>query len=164
MKNFILLFAAVLFSAAVSMNAQSITPPKSLKVEVLVFSGRPNPTFEITDPAEIKEITALLNALPRNAAAQENAGETPVLGYRGIAVENTSSASAELRSFLVRRSNVQVSRGILTKSADGQARVAGAELEVRNDGSSSLEKRLLGIAQSRGAITADLAKNLAAAQ
>ena len=61
--------------------------PNALQVEVMIFSGRPNPVFTVTDPAEIREIMTLAANLPRPPALSASARLTtqpPILGYRTV--------------------------------------------------------------------------------
>lgn len=58
-----------------------------MHVELDLFSGRPNPSWELT-PAESANFLQRLRALPRAAAGQPEEG----LGYRGIIVTGTAGA------------------------------------------------------------------------
>ena len=158
MKKYLIYIFASLLTMSPKMSAAPTTDPSALQVEILIFSGRPNPVFTITDPAEIKEITALVNSLPKNSAAGAKAltDQPPALGYRGIAVGNLSKASPDLESFVVNRSNVQLNRKVIPSakiSPSQTASAAPAETgELRVDGASILENRLLASARSRGVI------------
>ena len=57
----------------------------AMRVTVDLFSGRPNPTFEL-EPDEAERIRRLLGSLP---PAPEGAtpAEPPALGYRGLHVQ-----------------------------------------------------------------------------
>lgn len=149
------------------MNAAPSTVPTSLQVEVLIYSGRPNPVFTITDPAEINEITALVNAMPKNSATDTRSpSDQSVLGYKGIVVGNLSAASPDLESMVVIRSNVHVKRKSSAQAKAPQVQSAAASSataaaapaasaessEFRLDGGNILENRLLGMARNRGVI------------
>jgi hypothetical protein len=55
------------------------------KVTLDIFSGLPNPTWELSEQ-ETQELMSRLEALPRT----EKIVEPPTLGYRGIVVEGGS--------------------------------------------------------------------------
>lgn len=59
---------------------------KEMKVEVMldIFSGRPNPRWELSEE-QIEELKMKLDALPAGTKKKP-----PVLGYRGIRVLNVS--------------------------------------------------------------------------
>jgi hypothetical protein len=63
---------------------------KRLVVTVEVFSGRPNPTYEITDPGEIELLREQLRNLPGLPEAEANAAAFSRLGYRGIVIINAA--------------------------------------------------------------------------
>lgn len=150
MKRLLLSVLALFLAATAStMAAPEKSPPDQLVVEVLIFSGRPNPVFVVTDPREIRELTALAGALPaRSPNSAERAAAPAQLGYRGIAVKNRSVANADVDSFVVHRSQVQVKR----KFAAQAKSTAEAAPEQRVDGNQALERRLLQLARAKGAI------------
>jgi|GEM_PF-655488 len=170
MNKYLFCLVSLLPFLSFSVNAQTPVAPNALRVELLMFSGRPNPVFTITDPAEIRDLTARVNALPKNSiAAAAQTADFPVLGYQGIVVRNMSAASPELDSILVRRSNVRINRkaGPQAKAAQAQAASvssAGASAsaapaaaaaepsELRVDGGNALENHLLSLARNRGVL------------
>lgn len=152
MKNYLVYGFILLLGFSLKMSAAPATGPSAMQVEILIFSGRPNPVFTLTDPTEIKEITALVSALPKAPAARATAGTTDsVLGYRGIAVENRSMIAPELGSLLVNRSQVQLTRKAAPSAQTASATPVDAS-EVRLDGGAALENRLLTLARKHGAI------------
>lgn len=58
-----------------------------MHIELDIFSGRPNPSWELT-PAESASFLQQLRALPRAGAGQPEEG----LGYRGLIVTGTAGA------------------------------------------------------------------------
>ena len=157
MKN-LLYFFALLFTLGAVLRADSASKPDALRVEVRIFSGRPNPVFVITDPDEIRTILAQAAALPARSAVNAEEGAKPrALGYTGIAITNLSTASSDVQSVLVHRTTVQVTRkkaGPTKTPATAEA--SAAAQEVRLDSSAALENRLLGLAYGRGAIDSNL--------
>jgi hypothetical protein len=71
-----------------------------LDITLDLFSGRPNPTFRIPDRAAAKLLDRLKPAepLPR---AQAQAGPPPMLGYRGIIIEQSRASRGLPRRFRV---------------------------------------------------------------
>jgi hypothetical protein len=146
MKNSFYFFSLLVFSLML-MSAGSAFAAESLRVEVLVFSGRPNPAFTITDPVVIHEILSQANSLPAHpSVTAKDAGEKSILGYRGIVVSNVSATSSDVKSLVVNRSKIQLNRKGLAPSK------AGTVSEARLDNGSALENRLLGLARSKGVI------------
>ncbi|GAB4040581.1 hypothetical protein GCM10028809_65270 [Spirosoma gilvum] len=62
--------------------------PTSLTVELDAFSGRPNPTWTLSE-AESTELVELLKSLP----AIPDSAQTSRLGYRGFLVSNSKEAT-----------------------------------------------------------------------
>jgi hypothetical protein len=67
----------------------------TLKLTVDVFSGRPNPTVDLT-PQESADLVARIGPVPKGPAAGASVVEPARLGYRGIVVEQTTPVSANL--------------------------------------------------------------------
>ncbi|MQA37087.1 hypothetical protein [Rugamonas aquatica] len=123
---------------------------KALKVELLVFSGRPNPTFVVTDPVQIKEILALAKNLPKKkgVSASDTDQPEPKLGYQGFIVTNNSDVSSDIKSFAVHGSNVHLALVTGAKEAGKSAVVQAAAV----DADSALENKLLAQGQKTGAV------------
>ncbi|MGY1695687.1 MULTISPECIES: hypothetical protein [unclassified Geodermatophilus] len=82
------------------------------RVDLLVYSGRPNPTFELT-PAEAEELGRRLDRLPPGAPP----GEAPGLGYGGMVVTFDPSAGRP-RPVTVRRGVTEDAAGPVTGRLD----------------------------------------------
>ena len=129
---------------------------KSLKIEILLFSGRPNPTFLVTDPVQMKEILNLAKKLPQNKSIKQDVIGQPEakLGYQGFIVTNNSDVSSEIKSILVR--GVDVHTELIASS------IVGGKTEVVKfaalDSSSSLENKLLSQAKSKGIVDEKIIK------
>lgn len=110
-----------------------------LSVELLIYSGRPNPAFTIDDPQQVADILNAAAALPRNPQMAESERALPPsrLGYQGLLVTNHSTTVPALKSFVVYHSAVQLA------FADNRA---GAH---RIDAGAALEQRLLDHARRR---------------
>ena len=156
-----LFFSFVLFfSVTALLNAQTSAATTGLRVEVMVFSGRPNPVFTITDPAQVREILSLVDAMPRSA--DRGAATKQGLGYRGIAVTNLSSDASDIQNIKVHRSAVEIKRKSITGPKSEAAKNApDATPDARSDNGNALEVRLLAMARSHGAIDQNLLNQIA---
>ncbi len=68
----------------------------SLRVQWFIFSGRPDPTFAISDPASVQQFLAALEKLPPHPTLKDpNALGSPQLGYRGFGVTPTGIAGVD---------------------------------------------------------------------
>lgn len=153
--KFVLLIAgafSVVTGAQAEQTRETKETMKALKVELLVFSGRPNPTFLITDKQQIKDIMGLAKSLPKNKALKD--GESglpePKLGYQGFVVTNQSAIAPEIKSFVVNGSAVQLAL-MPTGSAKGASK-AGVEQSAAIDSSTSLESKLLSHVKNEGIV------------
>ncbi|MFI5360387.1 MAG: hypothetical protein ACHQ49_00335 [Elusimicrobiota bacterium] len=157
MKKIVLSMSVFLISSGVAMSADN-EPAKGLQVEVLVFSGRPNPVFTVTDPKEIQELLNDVEALPGNKGFK-GASVTPSrLGYKGILVRNQSGEDQEVAAFVVHGKDLEIKPAASVKSAARDFRVDAAA-GVRSSGETgkeSIERRLLELGREKGALDANL--------
>ena len=86
---FIMILAAF-FTAAPFLcgTAMAMGDMEKLTVTVEVFSGRPNPNFEITDADAIVSLRENLRALPSTEVTDVDKAGFSRLGYRGIVITN----------------------------------------------------------------------------
>ncbi|MGE5341162.1 MAG: hypothetical protein ACM3SY_06735 [Candidatus Omnitrophota bacterium] len=140
MKHLILVVAIVVgISWGIVMNAQDDPgAANGLKVTILIFSGRPNPTFMITDPVLIDQLTRTVSHLPKDGKPTP-----PVLGFNGILVENFSKRMPDLQSFLVKHSSIELKNKNITGGERG---------ELRQDSNLDLQETLLEYARKEGLI------------
>jgi hypothetical protein len=144
------------------LNAQPSAATTGLRVEVMVFSGRPNPVFTITDPTQVREILNL--AETASGANPESSAVKQGLGYRGILVTNLSpDDTSDIQNIRVYRSAAGISRKSATnpKNESGKS-AANVTPETRSDNSKALEARLLAMAHSAGAIDQRLLNQITA--
>jgi len=93
-----------------------------MQVELDIFSGRPNPRWNL-NPAQQAAFQAALDALPiSGTAAPENDG----LGYRGFLVTDPANPGRRIRAYA----------GCVTLSD-------GSRIEVRKDEAKTIEHWLL---------------------
>jgi hypothetical protein len=151
-------------AGAFSMMAQAETTKKeTLKVELLVFSGRPNPTFAISDEKEIQEILSLAKNLPqRQLKSGESALPTPKLGYQGFIVTNNTTTSPEIKSFVVNGSSVELA--LNSAGAKTAARGVVVEQSARADTYNALQSKLLSHAKETGIANDEMVQAIENAQ
>lgn len=149
MKQFLMQFALVAAATCSVVSAAQAQSVKSLKVELLIFSGRPNPTFVITDPRDIHDILDTAKNLPQNEQIKdaEKAAPEPRLGYQGFLVTNQSDDSTEVKSVQVRGSAVH-----LALKAAGDAKGKSTQHSARLDRGNFLESKLLSHGRDIGVI------------
>jgi hypothetical protein len=83
-----------------------------LTVQVLLYSGRPDPVFAITDAARIAQIQQLLaQAKPDPAAGDRKTVLPSILGYKGVLVLNPAGLGGLPRTIAVYHGNVEVRDG-----------------------------------------------------
>jgi hypothetical protein len=152
MKCALLIASAVgcMTGAQAQVKADTVKMPMVLKVELLMYSGRPNPTFLITDQKEIKDILGLANSLPQNQSLKqgESAMPHPKLGYQGFVVTNGTAFNPEIKSFAVNGSAVQLSLASASLAGGQDAKSQAAKV----DQSSELESKLLAAAKNQGIV------------
>ena len=84
MKSLRMLLTASLAVAA-SFATGAPSPARGYRVTLLVYSGRPNPTFTVTDP---KQVTQLEAHLTSSVSSGRSASPShPILGYNGVMLE-----------------------------------------------------------------------------
>lgn len=150
------------FSFTALLNAQPSAATTGLRVEVMVFSGRPNPVFTITDPAQVREVLNLAEAA--SGANPEGSAVKQGLGYRGILVTHLSpDDTSDIQAIRVYRSAAGIRRKPATnpKNEPGKS-AASVTPEARSDHSKALEARLLAMAHSAGAIDQRLLNQITA--
>lgn len=120
--------------------------PASLKIDVLLFSGRPDPSFTITDGALIRQIVSVFEALPTHPTlTDKDSALPPQLGYRGFRV--TPTGMSGITSFDVYGTAVEV----ISVPASGGAPIKS----FRFDTNAALEQLLFQIARAQGAVPND---------
>jgi hypothetical protein len=137
--------AALMGSVPVA-SAQSVS---RREVEVHIFSGRPNPVFTLTrsEGAEVRQLLAGATDAPAkvDADSQAKKPETPFaskLGYRGLSIREYAADGTLL-------SNTDIAgQKVLVRAAGRQHRKVAA--------SDDLERRLVDLALTKGAISEEL--------
>jgi hypothetical protein len=101
--------SAVLFLATSTfpfdVTAQQL---KVVKVTVLLFSGRPDPVFELTDVDQMRRLSALLKEAPREEKKTAESVIPSTLGYKGILVENMGGSADLPFRMAVYRGSIEV--------------------------------------------------------
>ena len=126
--------------------SQSKQPQQGLRVTYLLFSGRPNPTVTVTDPAQVRAIEEkLASARASGRRADARAGHS-VLGYNGIMVERLGATAAASR-FVVKRDVLRAEA-----SAEKSGAADAESTATVSSSASDLETLLLSVGQEQGVI------------
>ena len=104
-------------------------PAQSVKVTVLLFSGRPDPNFELTEPEQAR-LSALLREAPRQERAAGATVIPSILGYKGIVVDNAAALAPLPRRLAVYGGSIEVGTERKEYFADPGNRVASFLLEL----------------------------------
>ena len=152
MKTISILFAALLSLpfATVSRGADPTPVGYYLRVYLMMYSGRPDPYFVVSEPKEIAELTAMLNGLPLNAALDK----LPVwpnpnsFGHVGLLIEGMSPGA--MGHELVLLQVVILGRDVEVRSRKPETDLGSPEFRL--DGNGALEERLLNMAAARKVI------------
>lgn len=141
----VLAIVAVISSATLSHAAKQVD---ALQIEVLLYSGRANPVFILSDNAEISAILALAGDLPQSKVIGGGVLDLhPLLGYSGLRIENLSSARSDIESF-------EVGRGAATLYTKGSGVLFAAgkqsdTVQLKIDNSRRLEHHVLDLLQRK---------------
>lgn len=133
---FTTLFIAVSFVCGIAVAADKA---ERLTISVEIFSGRPNPTFEITDPAAISRLKESFDRLSVLAMTEEEGFEFSRLGYRGILITHDGSVEGIPRYI---------------QCLNGKVKALGARGEGAKffKDTAKFEKHYLGLAKIKGLI------------
>lgn len=127
----------------------AMQPARGIKITLNLYSGRPNPTFVLTEGATMDEVKRLLAQLPVDDTRRPEREQPSLLGYSGMEVESLDEALPQVKSLKVFRSRVEVKKATKAKEAPEAAP------ELRADASQQLEKLLIKEALLRGVIDRD---------
>jgi len=117
---------------------------EKLTVTVEIFSGRPNPTFDIKEANQITELREALANLPESAVTAQEASQFNRLGYRGIIIMNTGGIKGIPRYVQLLKGKVKTISG----TGRGNTRFF--------DDAKGMERYYLGLAKKKGLIPRDL--------
>jgi hypothetical protein len=109
-------FAAAFLMVAVACAGTPAAPPRPEGVEttLLLFSGMPNPRFQL-DQTAIAHVAALLAAATPNPSFEHSSVIPSILGYQGIRLVNGAGASALPAEVSVRGTDVETLDGETTR-------------------------------------------------
>jgi hypothetical protein len=103
--------AAVLLSIACSSTPAAPPPaPQHVQAMLLVYSGRPNPTFRL-DEAAVARLGELLAATTANPAFPGATVTPSILGYQGVLVVNGARAAGLPEALAVHGEDVETHDG-----------------------------------------------------
>jgi hypothetical protein len=110
----LLAFALLAFGACAASGSANDPPAgaSGLTVQVLLYSGRPDPLFAITDATRIAQVRQLLGqAKPDPAAGGRKTVLPSILGYKGVLILNPAGLGGLPRTIAVYHGNVEVRDG-----------------------------------------------------
>lgn len=81
---------------------------KGLKVTILLFSGRLDPTYVLEDRDVIDQLKTLLDKAPVNEKIEKRTVIPSILGYNGILVDNQGRISGFPSRLAVYKGNIEV--------------------------------------------------------
>ena len=148
------ILAASLWLAGGAVAAEKAPATSGYRVTFLLYSGRPNPTIEVTSASEV---TALEAQLGRSSEGRADAAESaPILGYNGVLIEPRGDTSARV---LAKGRKVQfhgalsvpVSGALAARRTVGAASDKPQSVEAGDD---SLETFAVQLGRQRGVLDA----------
>lgn len=104
---FIVLFTVV-SRTAVWGQAQETEKTKGLRVTILVFSGRQNPSYVLDNSNVLKQLNALVGKAKSNERFEGTTVIPSMLGYSGIIVSNESRVPGFPAQIAVYKKDVEV--------------------------------------------------------
>lgn len=122
----IMAVGCLLSSSAMAQQASA----QGVKVTVLLFSGRPDPTFEVTEPAQLARLGALLKEAPRQDGGGRETILPSILGFRGIVVANPAALAELPKRFAVYGGAIEVGTERKEFFADPGNRMASFLLDL----------------------------------
>jgi len=88
-----------------------------LKVTILVYSGRPNPTYSLEGEGDIGKVKEFIGKAKKTEFGKDTVVPS-ILGYNGVVVENVSRVSGLPESLTVYRGNIEARDGRTTFLGD----------------------------------------------
>lgn len=104
-----ILIVAAAFVVFSGLTCDAQEKEKGLKVTILLFSGRPNPTYVLDDAESIAKLREMMGSAKANESFDKKTVQPGILGYNGIMVENLNMSVAEFpSSLMVYKGDVEV--------------------------------------------------------
>lgn len=150
--------ALVSLLSALPAHAQNAKPQpeKGFRVTYLLFSGRPNPSVDVTEPRQVAEIAQRLAGTLAAGARGDAGAPHPVLGYNGIMIQRLGASKGE-GWFVVKKDMLRVEGGdaqVLPSETGGLKSMAAfsrSTVAVSRE-AEEIEDLLIALGTSAGAI------------
>jgi hypothetical protein len=124
-----------------------------LKVIILIYSGRPNPTYTIDKPEDIEAVKALFRG-GMSKGAETGKQFRPRLGYNGLLVENAGNVEGLPARFYVCEGNIYMPQTASTgNTATLSSRAVASPQGALIDEGRSLESKLFDAGSAEGKIS-----------
>jgi hypothetical protein len=141
------LIAIILIGALIAVansQTQGDAGMKGLKVTVLLFSGRPDPSYVIDDAASLDQVKKIFET-SKETKFEKSTVIPSILGYKGISVKNMGNIPGIPESFAVYKGTIEV---------------GAKEKKFFTDEGNALEKLLFDKAIERGVIEEKILKRI----
>ncbi|HMK59807.1 MAG TPA: hypothetical protein VK452_01510 [Dissulfurispiraceae bacterium] len=132
-----LLTAAVLRTELLPGNGVAAAKEKSMTVRVLIYSGNPDPTYELSDPQIVAKLKSAFEGSKRLDNFSRESVIPAQIGYKGMLVENPDRIEGIPDRFAVYHGTIEV---------------MGVQKQFLEDKDEAVEKLLMNEAVSKGAI------------
>jgi hypothetical protein len=124
-----------------------------LKVTILIYSGRPNPTYTIDKPDDIAAVRVLFRG-GMSKGAEAGKQFRPKLGYSGLLVENVGSVEGLPARFYACKGNIYLPQTASAANTAARAsRAAATPQGALIDEGRSLESKLFDAGAAEGKIS-----------
>lgn len=106
----ILILMSVIIPSSIISGAQEkeVREKICLKVTILLFSGRPDPTYLLEDKDLIEHLKTLIATAKINEKFEKTTVIPSILGYKGIFVDNPTQIAGLPAHFAVYKGNVEI--------------------------------------------------------
>ncbi len=141
---------AALIAPPALAQGERLPPPISdtsgLQVTFLVYSGLPNPTITLTDPAQVADLQARIAQVETSGARLEGFAAEPVLGYNGIVIEDLATVEEDDGLYYVVHGDVLSLEGATLEDS------TGARPALATTGATEIENLLVDLGIATGAL------------
>jgi hypothetical protein len=104
-------FATTMLAEGVMSKNTAGAAETGIRVRVLLFSGRPDPTFVLEDRQVIEKLKNSLTKAKKAVDFKQATVIPSILGYKGILIENPEMAAGLPRQLAVYKGTIEVTDG-----------------------------------------------------
>lgn len=140
-----LLLTAALVAGVLGSNGLALAQEKGITVRVLLYSGRPDPTYELADSQVIEKVKAMVAEAKKLDGYAKESVIPANIGYKGILVSNPEKRGGLPVRFAVYKGTIEL--------MDGQK-------QFLEDKGGAVEKMLMDEAIRKGVIEETILKRM----